>query len=106
MVSVVMSRATRVPCFNLDLSSLDLDPTTYLGPEDALTMTSVAISVSRRLRQTDTDCLQHVACPDALTSLIVKLLQNLANYLPDALQCLDILLGAVIVLLKVFDFQP
>src|SRR5690554_5090712 len=39
MVSVVMSSATRVPCFILALSTFDRHPTTYRGPDDALTMT-------------------------------------------------------------------
>jgi DNA/RNA-binding domain of Phe-tRNA-synthetase-like protein len=34
-----MSRATLVPCFRAALSTLDLQPTTYRGPDEALTMT-------------------------------------------------------------------
>jgi hypothetical protein len=41
MVSVVISKATRVPCFSLALSTLERQPTTYRGPDDALTMTAV-----------------------------------------------------------------
>lgn len=40
IVRVVMSRATRVPCLSFTLSTLERQPTTYRGPEDALTMTS------------------------------------------------------------------
>jgi len=43
IVRVVISRATRVPCFSLALSTLDLQPTTYRGPEDAFTMTVMMI---------------------------------------------------------------
>mmetsp|Transcript_37297 Transcript_37297/g.64459 ORF Transcript_37297/g.64459 Transcript_37297/m.64459 type:complete len:233 (+) Transcript_37297:77-775(+) len=38
IVKVVISRATLVPCFSLLLSSFVLQPTTYRGPEEALTM--------------------------------------------------------------------
>jgi hypothetical protein len=40
MVSVVMSRATRVPAVSLVLSTLLRQPTTYRGPLLALTMTA------------------------------------------------------------------
>lgn len=45
MVRVVMSSATRVPCLSFALSTFDRQPTTYLGPEEALTIT-VAWQVS------------------------------------------------------------
>mmetsp|Transcript_24163 Transcript_24163/g.62253 ORF Transcript_24163/g.62253 Transcript_24163/m.62253 type:complete len:276 (-) Transcript_24163:152-979(-) len=38
IVSVVMSRATRVPFVSFALSTFDLQPTTYRGPLEALTM--------------------------------------------------------------------
>mmetsp|Transcript_3445 Transcript_3445/g.5379 ORF Transcript_3445/g.5379 Transcript_3445/m.5379 type:complete len:209 (-) Transcript_3445:236-862(-) len=38
IVRVVISNETRVPGFNLDLSSFVRHPTTYLGPDDAFTM--------------------------------------------------------------------
>lgn len=40
MVRVVISNATRVPCTSLDLSTLVRQPTTYLGPLLALTMSA------------------------------------------------------------------
>ena len=40
MVSVVMSRATRVPGFSLALSTFVRQPTTYRGPLLAFTMTA------------------------------------------------------------------
>ena len=40
MVSVVMSRATRVPEVNFSLSTLPLQPTTYRGPLLAFTITA------------------------------------------------------------------
>jgi len=44
MVRVVISRATRVPCFSATLSTFDLHPTTYRGPDDALTITVANVS--------------------------------------------------------------
>lgn len=41
-----MSSATRVPCLSFALSTFDLHPTTYLGPDDALTITAQQIHVS------------------------------------------------------------
>lgn len=39
IVSVVISSATLVPCLSFALSTFDRQPTTYLGPEEAFTMT-------------------------------------------------------------------
>lgn len=47
IVRVVISSATRVPCFNFALSTFDRQPTTYLGPEDALTMTAIRLESYR-----------------------------------------------------------
>mmetsp|Transcript_49545 Transcript_49545/g.112472 ORF Transcript_49545/g.112472 Transcript_49545/m.112472 type:complete len:296 (+) Transcript_49545:497-1384(+) len=44
MVKVVMSSATRVPGISLALSNLFLQPTTYRGPEEALTIKRVSSS--------------------------------------------------------------
>lgn len=40
------------------------------------------------------------------TSLIVELLEHLANNLPDALQRFDVVLGPVVVLHQLLDIQP
>ena len=42
MVSVVISSDTRTPCTNLDLGTIARTPTTYRGPDDALTMSGNA----------------------------------------------------------------
>ena len=97
MVKVVISRATRVPCLSLALSTLDRHPTTYRGPEDALTMTvndGLAWGVLWPWVS------RHV------TSLVVQLLEDLANNLANTLQRLDIVLGLIKIFLQALNLQP
>lgn len=74
-----MSRATRVPCFSLALSTFDLQPTTYRGPDEALTMTVDDVV------RTNGNPLSYAAVDLSLTSLFIKLLQDFSYYLPNAL---------------------
>jgi hypothetical protein len=85
IVSVVMSSATRVPCFSFDLSTLERHPTTYLGPEDAFTMTA-RISLPFLCK------LYHSGKVTRLTSFLVELFQHLSNDLADTLKGFDIFL--------------
>jgi hypothetical protein len=97
MVRVVISRATRVPCFSLTLSTLDLQPTTYRGPLDAFTITiEKAISNQKVVYGV---WLRSREAGSSLTSLFVKLFEDLADNLTDALQRLNVLLCSVILLL-------
>jgi hypothetical protein len=70
IVNVVISSATRVPATNLDLSTLLLEPTTYRGPLDALTMTGTN---QQRKKKT-------------LASLLIELFQDFSDDLTNALQ--------------------
>ena len=88
MVSVVISRATRVPCFILALSTLERQPTTYRGPDDALTMT-----VTDQLLILCTQSPQD-GC-GGLTSFLIQLFQHLADDLTNTLKCLDVLFGDI-----------
>ena len=64
-----MSRATRVPCLSLILSTFDRQPTTYRGPDDALTMTIAFYQY-----------LALLPSPmGPLTSLLVQLFQYLSD---------------------------
>lgn len=92
-----MSRATLVPCFNAALSTFDLQPTTYRGPDEALTMTGK--------REVSTDrCRAGVW--EIVTSLIIKLLQDLSNDLSHTLKGFDVLLRVIEVLLQPLDILP
>ena len=51
MVRVVMSSATRVPAVSLSLSTLFRQPTTYLGPLLAFTMTACREAVKTQQEQ-------------------------------------------------------
>lgn len=78
-VSVVMSRATRVPGLSLSRLTDDLHPTTYRGPDDALTMTGASqVSYMRQLA---------VISP---TSLFIQLPCHFADDLANRLQGFDI----------------
>lgn len=98
IVRVVMSSATLVPCFSFSLSTFDLHPTTYLGPDDAFTITIYGVNKAREITKTFGEI--------TLTSLIVQLLQNFTNDLAYALKSLDVILCMVKLLLEAFDTQP
>ncbi len=51
MVRVVMSNATRVPAVSFSLSTLFRQPTTYLGPLLAFTMTACRAAVRAHQEQ-------------------------------------------------------
>ena len=78
-VKVVMSRATRVPGLSLSRLTDDLHPTTYRGPDDALTMTE-ACGIS---------CM-HLLAVVSPTSLFIQLPCHFADDLANRLQGFDI----------------
>ena len=111
IVRVVMSRETRVLCTSFAFSILFLQPTTYRGPLEALTITAErrAVAVARR------HIARGVLAQERLrgggggtsrgvlvrrrTSLLVELPQHLADDLADTLQRLQVILRFVVLLL-------
>ena len=72
-----------MPCFNFVLSTLDLQPTTYRGPEEALTMTMI-----RHVSSAIERCLYTWRQASSIlihTPLLIKLFKDFSYDLPDAL---------------------
>ena len=101
IVRVVMSRETRVLCTSLAFSILFLHPTTYRGPLEALTITAARRAMGGCAVAAAAAAADQQVCRAQWwrTSLFVQLSQHLAYDLAHTLQCLQVVLRLVELLL-------